>query len=554
MRTAMRTVTDINFAGRTVDVEVDTQLRMTCNSDHISRYKLERRDLTTGTDMSTTVVGDGVSTDYGRGSVLTVNMNYPLQYVAGHDFMFTPTIYQRQAGDMSEKTSPGKYDVYMGAGKVQADSTTNSEVAIDKGIGFILAPTKTNSNTILVGGCVLRLNDRDLLIESYNPTTGIATVSAAKINGTTSTLRATTAGEPYKLITNYLRCEPFVFYSRKAPELTLTTAIVDGYLSVVGAYSQAQGTELQSWKMTATYSYDQSDDELTIEHEEQFNTTIADTFPLLAADDNEPKARCYIKCEITTQDGVTKEVTTMLEYDAPKTMTIQVADSYNVVAKNFTGTIHVWRRESNWISLRYIGSTSYASGGDTILYTKDMGYGIGYTYYVTGVDANGNLSMGYNADENGNPGFVGINSKKWSLQHLTKIGYHKYRADGDRYDFVVDVNPAAIATVTGNAVYGTEGRFPKYIHGSDNYEQGSFTALLGSITNQNAAPYQIEDWREFIAQTGPFLLKTENGEVKIVAITGDPTRQYGTSLAEIGTVRVTYGWTEVDDIKRAVIT
>ena len=397
-----------------------------------------------------------------------------------------------------------------------------------------------------MGGCVLRLSDRDLLIESYNPTTGIATVSAAKINGTTSTLRATTAGEPYKLITNYLRCEPFVFYSRKVPTLTLTTEIVDGYLSVTGAYSQAQGTELQSWKMTATYSYDQSDDTLTIEHEEQFNTTIADTFPVLASDDNYPEARCYIKCEITTQDGVTKEVTTMLEYDAPKNMTIQVADSFSVVAKNYTGTIHVWRRESDWVSLRYIGSTSYASGGDTILYTKDMGYGVGYTYYVTGVDSNGNLTMGIS-------GVAGISTKKWSLQHLTKIGYHKYRADGDRYDFVVDVNPAAISTITGNAVYGTEGRFPKYIHGSDNYEQGSFTALLGSITNQNAAPYQIEDWREFIAQTGPFLLKTENGEVKIVAITGDPTRQYGTSLAEIGTVRVTYGWTEVDDIKRAVI-
>lgn len=547
MRSAMRTLTNINFAGRTVDVEVDTQLRMTCNSDHISRYKLERRDLTTGTDMSTTVVGDGVSTDYGRGSVLTVNMNYPLQYVPGHDFMFTPTIYQRQAGDMSEETSPGKYDVYMGAGKVQANSTTNSEVYIDKGIGFIRTPNRRESNTILVGGCVLRLNDRDLLIESYNASTGVATVSGAKINGVTSTLRATTAGESYQLITNYLRCEPFVFYYRKAPTLTLTTAIVDGYLSVTGAYSQAQGTELQSWKMTATYSYDQSDDELTIEHEEQFNTTIADTFPLLAADDNEPDARCNIKCEITTQDGVTKEVTTMLEYDAPKSMTIQVSRDFEVVAKNFTGTIHVWRRESNWISLRYIGSTSYASGNDTILYTKDMGYGIGYTYYVTGVDSNGDLTMGIS-------GVAGISTKKWSLQHLTKTGWHKYRADGDRYDFVVDVQPAAIATVTGNAVYGTEGRFPKYIHGSDNYEQGSFTALLGSITNQAIAPYAIEDWREFIAQTGPFLLKTENGEVKIVAITGDPTRQYGTSLAEIGTVRVTYGWTEVDDIKRAVIT
>lgn len=545
MRTAMRTVTDVNYAGRTVDIQTESNLRMKCNSDHISFMALDKKDLTSGSTSASTV-GDGVSTDTGRGEYFVIALNYN-SFTAGHDYMYTPTIFQRQAGDMSGETSPGKYDVYMGAGRIQADSTTNSEVHIDTGIGFIRTPNRRESNTILVGGCVLRLNDRDLLIESYNPATGVATVSAAKINGTTSTLRATTAGEPYKLITNYLRCEPFVFYYRKAPTLTLTTAIVNGYLSVTGEYSQAQGTELQSWKMTATYSYDQSDDELTIEHEEQFNTTISDTFPLLAADDSSDISRCIIECEITTQDGVTKKVTERLLYNAPKTMTIQVSRDHEVVAKNYTGTIHVWRRESNWISLRYVGSTNLSANNDTILYTKDMGYGIGYYYYVTGVDSNGNLTMGIS-------GVAGISTKKWSLQHLTKAGWHNYRADGDRYDFVVDVQPAAIATVTGNAVYSTEGRFPKYIHGSDNYEQGSFTALLGSITNQNAVPYQIEDWREFIAQTGPFLLKTENGEVKIVAITGDPTRQYGTSLAEIGTVRVTYGWTEVDDIKRAVIT
>ena len=250
MRTAMRTVTDVNYAGRTVDIQTESNLRMKCNSDHISFMALDKKDITTGSSSASTV-GDGVSTDTGRGEYFVIALNYN-SFTPGHDYMYTPTIFQRQAGDMSGEISPGKYDVYMGAGKVQANSTTNSEVYIDKGIGFILAPTKTNSNTILVGGCVLRLNDRDLLIESYNATTGIATVSAAKINGTTSTLRATTAGEPYKLITNYLRCEPFVFYYRKAPTLTLTTEIIDGYLSVTGAYSQAQGTELQSWKMTAS--------------------------------------------------------------------------------------------------------------------------------------------------------------------------------------------------------------------------------------------------------------------------------------------------------------
>jgi len=73
------------------------------------------------------------------------------------------------------------------------------------------------------------------------------------------------------------------------------------------------------------------------------------------------------------------------------------------------------------------------------------------------------------------------------------------------------------------------------------------------VTQQEASAYDIARWAEFIAQAGPFLLKTENGDVKIVAITGDPSRQYGTALAELGITRVTYSWTEIDDAESAVI-
>lgn len=73
------------------------------------------------------------------------------------------------------------------------------------------------------------------------------------------------------------------------------------------------------------------------------------------------------------------------------------------------------------------------------------------------------------------------------------------------------------------------------------------------MTQQEAPAYKLEKWAEFITQAGPFLLKTENGDVKIVAITGNPTRQYGTALAELGITRVTYSWAEVDDAGSAVI-
>ena len=73
------------------------------------------------------------------------------------------------------------------------------------------------------------------------------------------------------------------------------------------------------------------------------------------------------------------------------------------------------------------------------------------------------------------------------------------------------------------------------------------------MTEQEVSASDIASWTEFISQAGPFLLKTENGDVKIVAITGDPSRQYGTALAELGITRVTYSWTEVDDAESAVI-
>lgn len=532
MRSSMRTITDVNFDGRAVDLSKDGRLTFLNNCDKLAFITIDFYDMDTHA-RQLYIMGDGYTWSWKRGDTVIFDLTNLGTFFAGHDYMGVPNIYQSQTGASESETSPGQYDVYMGAGRIQQDSSTTTEVYIDKDISFIVIPVRRDSR--LIGGCVLRLSDRDLLIESYDASTGLATVSSARINGSTYSTRITKQGEPYKLITNYLWCDTFCFYYRSEPEIKLSYEITKGGIEVTGTYSQAQGTALQSWKMRAEYSFEGCT--RTIAHETNFVYTIKDTFPLLC--DNEQSAQCTIYCEITTQDGQTAEAELPLSLAALGEIKDVSASKRRIIIPYSDGTF-VWRQERQgevYKNLKYIGNTS---GG--LLYTEEAGNGQTYRYIACSADSNGKLFVGISDD-------VTIQDKVWSIQHLTKINDRSYTADHTNYfTFSVDIAPGAIETVTGNMIYGSEGRFPKYIHGSDRYDTGSFTAVLGSIASPEASAYDIERWCEYISQEGPFLLRTDYGDVKIVAITSNPARQYGGSLAELGITRVTYSWAEIDDI------
>lgn len=558
MRSSIKTTTNVSYDNRAVDITQEG-LSYKINSDHISYISTTYTDLDSRAS-TTRTLGDGVSTDYERGQTITVTMASDTSFVAGHDYMGQQTIYQRQAGDMSEETSPGQYNVYMGAGRVQTDSSTATEVYIDKDIGFIRTPVTRNSK--LVGGCVLRLSDRDLLISAYNPTTGKATVAGAKINGTTSTTRTTTAGENYKLITNYLVCDAFVFYYRTTPTLSITCELTTNGIEATGTYSQAEGTEIQSWRMWADYNdagsgYEQRLSPMKLYHETHWNTTIEDVFPLSCTDGYseipDDPAAVDIYLEVTTQDGVTVQTMQRLGFSAGYPLTVTAAPFSSLTVEGLPGGNYFVFREQNisdtspaFIKYKYSGSRSSANA----FYDAEQGYCTTYRYIVCGVDDEGNIYYGRSNS-------ITYPAKYWSIQHITKTGYNTYHIDDSPFTFMVDIDPSQIETVMGGMAYSTEGRYPKYIHGSDRYDTGSFTALLGSISGTHkleASAYYIERWNEFISQKGLFLLKTDSGDVKIIAITGNPARQYGTSLEEIGITRVTYSWTEMANIDEVVVT
>ena len=548
MRSSMRTITNVSIDNRAVDCAREGY-SFVINSDHISYLKTEYWDIDTRQYYAWTV-GDGVTSDWGRGDKITLGLSG--SFTAGRDYMGVITIYQRQAGDMSEETSTGNYNVYMGAGKLQDDSSTATEVYIDKDISFFRSPVYRNNNTVLAGGCVLRLSDRDLLISAYNPTTGKATVTGAKINGVTSSTRTTSKGESYKLITNYLICDAFVFYYRTTPTLSITCELTADGISAVGTYSQAEGTEIQSWKMWLEYS-EANMTKTKLVHETHYNTTIQDTFPVFCTNgydllDPDDPAEVNVYLEVTTQDGVTVQAVEELELSARYPLTVTIDNLGGISAEGLpSGKLFFYRQQktnevySLFTGRKYIGASETGS-----ISNIEQGYGTTYRYIVCGIDEDGNLYQGISNS------YIDP-AKYWSIEHITKIGYNTYRHDGNARRFMVDVNPAQIETVLGGTAYSTEGRYPKYIHGSDRYDTGSFTAVLGTIQVPEASINDIENWAEYISQKGLFLLKTDSGDVKIVAITGNPARQYGTSLEEIGITRVTYNWTEMADINEVVV-
>lgn len=558
MRSSMRTITDVSVDNRAVDCSQEG-LSFTINSDHISYILMEYYDIDTHAYSGWTM-GDGISSDWGRGDRINVSLS---GHTAGHDYMGVYTIYQRQAGDMSEETSTGAYDVYMGAGKLQDDSATATEVYIDKDISFIKSPRYVSNNTVLVGGCVLRLSDRDLLITAYNPTTGKATVAGAKINGTTSTTRTTTKGENYKLITNYLTCDAFVFYNRTTPEISISTELTTNGIEVTGTYSQAQGTEIRSWRMWATYAtQNYIAPEHTIRHEEHYDLEIEDVFPMLASngydpDDPEYPAEVDIYLEVTTQDGVTVQTVEELEFSALNQLTVRNTTTGSAIVTGMPAGGHIFAYLEKsfyqsggynpYIGLKYVGDATYNTYPLEAYHvsTSEWGYNTRHRFILCGVDEEGNIYYG-TSPEFRDP------SRKWSIYKLKKRGYNEYTLDGG-FIFDVDIQPGAIETVAGNTVYGTEGRFPKNVHGSDRYDTGTFTALLGTISSPEYSIYNIERWTKFITQEGLYLLKTDTGDVKIITITGNPSRQYGSSIAEMGLTRITYTWAEAADIDEVTI-
>lgn len=582
MRSTMQTLTNISYDGRTIDLVEEGTMTCVCNCDCLSHIAIDVYDMDGKLSPKYTALGNGYEPIAVRGEKITIDMNNNRTHGNGHDYMCVMTIFQAQQGMTENETSPGKYDVYMGSGRIQETSETATQVYIGKNISYIRPLRRdANTSTRIIGGCVIQLSDRMLLIETYDASTGIATVlSSSKVNGSTYSARPTSAGERFRLLTNYLTCDAAVFTARSGPTVSLSYTVDKKGLNVTGTYSQVNGVGIQSYKLKVEYFADVEDNVgyrlMSFEGSKKYSQTIEGTFPILGRLASSSKLGGYglrISCEITTQENYTKTYSQGINaytYNSehPVTNANWTYETYGqiTIETDDFDKLHIFRDErirnditTLWSGPQYQGYTEYDSVTGKAPFSRIAeGNGRYYRYYIYASDDEGGIySDVYNRQ---GQEILGNDSICWSIRKLTDKGDHKYSSGGDEHELIYDLQPGTIETCINSQVYNAESEKPKYIHGNDNYDKGTFTVILTNEDNPDithnkdvvARPVDIRNWQEFVSSEGPFLLKTDKGDVKIVQISSNPVRSYGSGIADIGIVKVTVGWTEVDDISKAV--
>ena len=119
---------------------------------------------------------------------------------------------------------------------------------------------------------------------------------------------------------------------------------------------------------------------------------------------------------------------------------------------------------------------------------------------------------------------------------------------GDTWNFIAEIDSGDITHNINRNVHVGTSKYPVVTAGENCYQSGSFTADLLSLYCPSGEIYdnisKVNKWIQFINDDCLFILKSDKGDVWIVAISDNTTRIYDESVDQILT-KVSYSWVEV---------
>lgn len=537
-RSSLRTITNINIDGQTIDAATQRQtLSFKVNCDSLSWITLKYYDNTNGDTFVRYYPKGGVMIAKHNGETFSGWFGYDEEtgtspFTLGHDYTAVPTIYQNypETGH-PDNVGEGKYDVILGSGRVQESVSSSASVYIDKGITSIKSPIRYGDpgSERLIGGCMLEIAGVQTLIESYNSRTGLATLTSAI---------TADAGTQYSLVSNYLECDPFNWYCRSDPVVTLTAAYSGDGVTVSGAYSQAEGTAMQSYQFS--FGSEKGD--------KSFTYTFEDAFPI-PFDKNAVGSR-LVMCDVVTQDGHYSQAgqlptagvnSSAMVLNATEIIPARMA-VLSVSGVNVSGAkVFFWRCEENCDPV-LVGVSTTGSAAD-------MTAECGKTYtYRAAVYVSGNV---YYADK-----ALTVTSRRTRICALTEGGRSFHRrmfTTPDSLFFDIGTEQESIDMRNGSQLIETQTGEPNVIYGAQDYETGRlrvYAELLGNLT----APMtdglgRISQIEAFLTQKRPFLIADNAGNTRIVTITS-VSREYD---YKTGMTAIDISWTELCKISEAII-
>jgi hypothetical protein len=537
-RSSLRTITNINIDGQTLDAATQRQtLSFKVNCDSLSWVTLKYYDNTNGETFTRYYPKGGVMIAKHNGETFSGWFGYDSEtgtspFTLGHDYTAVPTIYQNypETGH-PDNVGEGKYDVILGSGRVQESVSSSASVYIDKGITSIKSPIRYGDpgSERLIGGCMFEIGGVQTLIESYNSRTGLATLTSAI---------TADAGTQYSLVSNYLECDPFNWYCRSDPVVTLTAAYSGDGVTASGTYSQAEGTAMQSYQFS--FGNEQGD--------KSFTYTFEDAFPI-PFDKNAVGSR-LVMCDVVTQDGHYSQAGQLPTANTnSSTMTLTATEitpakmvTLSVSGVTVTGSkVFFWRSEDGCEPVL----VAVSSNGSAVDMTPESGKT--YTYRAA-VCISGTV---YFADKT-----LTITSKRTRITALSESGriFHRRKfLVGTAAFFDIGTEQESIDRRNGAQLVEVQTGEPNVIYSEQDYETGRlrvYAEMLGNITEpMTNGLNRIMSIMEFLSQKKPFLIADNSGNTHIVTITS-VSREYD---YKTGMTAIDIGWTELCKISEAII-
>ena len=232
------------------------------------------------------------------------------------------------------------------------------------------------------------------------------------------------------------------------------------------------------------------------------------------------------------------------------TVSVEQSDNLHctmVTAQNLTGTINIYRKDTNNVNWSHIGQLP-SSG---IFIDWKAGNNHKYTYRLQRYDSQPLDSAEFTTNYMG-----------WTITALKpndksyQTNRTSYKA-GETWRFIAGCQPNDVTHNLGIVQHTGTSEFPTTSRSNNKFESGMFSANLLTVDCPSNAIVddieRVERWVKFINQDTPFLLKSDKGDVWIINIVNTPTRQYDESTLNVLTT-VTYEWVQVDDTERAYIT
>lgn len=544
MRSSLRTITDVNIDGQAIDcVSEDYGLSFKVNCDSLSWVVAHYYDYEYGTMQGFYYPAFGTMTAKHNGETFSGDM-WPVSaqsspFLLGHDYTTIIYVFQNypESSEHPLNTGPGKYDVLMGSGRIK-QSTTGNEAYIDPDITSYMSPQMYDGR--LIGGLMLKVNGSLYLIKTYNKNTGKITLG----NSTTAEdiSLSLTEGQLYYLVSNYIQCDPFTWYCRSDPVVTIEAEFSRDGISLQGSYSQAQEVAMQSYQFTCNGE----------KGDKSFTYTFSDLFPLPYQDRD-----LNVFCEVSTQENYTAIAGISEDGPITDTQTTSLSCTEQTETRNvrlvFTPgftispalTVFIWRVSEGQAVL--IKTFKKSGSSASTVYDRTAASGKTYTYYVSAFDG----SKLYIASAS-----LSTSAK---LVKLTKLGetgtsYHRKTFSlGESISFDVGAETGDVRGVVGTEPIITEDGMPVAVSSNDDYEQGTFTAYLDRLGNISSpidpGTKRVDKFRSFIASGNIYLFQDNAGNSRVITIT-DVSRSFD-YMSQL--TKISFSWTEIYKIGECLI-